>query len=256
MNKLICPICKTELMHKEKIFYCVNNHSFDQAKSGYINLLVGKKPTGDNAMMAKARADFLEKDYYHVLRDYLKEFTKDYACTLDLACGEGYYTRSFSSKEVYGFDLSKEAILYASKKDKSAHYGIASIFDLPIQSNSMDLVTELFAPVPAQEVVRVLKKEGIFLLVSPGPYHLFELKQAIYDTPYLNEYLKVELPLTPYKTLTLKDKVHITSNEEIEALFKMTPYYYKTSKKDQDKLHAINELDVTVEFYVQLFKKD
>ncbi|MCF0114230.1 MAG: hypothetical protein HUJ56_02670, partial [Erysipelotrichaceae bacterium] len=67
---------------------------------------------------------------------------------------------------------------------------------------------------------------------------------------------KVELPLTPYKTLTLKDKVHITSNEEIEALFKMTPYYYKTSKKDQDKLHAINELDVTVEFYVQLFKKD
>lgn len=256
MNKLICPICKKELKHENKTFFCENRHSFDQAKSGYINLLVGKKPTGDNAMMTKARADFLEKDYYHVLRDFLKDFTKDYPCTLDLACGEGYYTRSFTSEEVYGFDLSKEAILYASKKDKNTQYGIASIFDLPIKSNSMDLITELFAPVPEKEIQRILKRNGVFLLVSPGPYHLFELKQAVYDTPYLNEYLKVELPLTPYKTLELKDKVHISSNEEIEALFKMTPYYYKTSMKDQAKLHNINELDVTVEFYIQLFKKD
>lgn len=71
---LICPVCKEKLIKENKTFRCVNNHSFDCAKQGYVNL--SRKQTknhGDNALMVKARTDFLEKDYYDFMRQYVKE---------------------------------------------------------------------------------------------------------------------------------------------------------------------------------------
>mgnify|MGYP003057234303 CR=1 FL=1 len=35
---LICPVCKEKLIKENKTFRCVNNHSFDCAKQGYVNL--------------------------------------------------------------------------------------------------------------------------------------------------------------------------------------------------------------------------
>ena len=70
---LICPVCKKKLIKENKTFQCENNHSFDCAKQGYVNL--SRKQTknhGDNALMVKARTDFLEKDYYDFMRQYVK----------------------------------------------------------------------------------------------------------------------------------------------------------------------------------------
>ena len=70
---LICPVCKEKLIKENKTFRCVNNHSFDCAKQGYVNL--SRKQTknhGDNALMVKARTDFLEKDYYDFMRSICK----------------------------------------------------------------------------------------------------------------------------------------------------------------------------------------
>lgn len=35
---LICPVCKKKLIKENKTFRCENNHSFDCAKQGYVNL--------------------------------------------------------------------------------------------------------------------------------------------------------------------------------------------------------------------------
>ena len=56
---LICPVCKKKLIKENKTFRCENNHSFDCAKQGYVNL--SRKQTknhGDNALMVKARTNF------------------------------------------------------------------------------------------------------------------------------------------------------------------------------------------------------
>ena len=93
---LICPVCKEKLIKENKTFRCVNNHSFDCAKQGYVNL--SRKQTknhGDNALMVKARTDFLEKDYYDFMRQYVKKKAKGNVY-LDAGCGQGYYT-----KEIY-----------------------------------------------------------------------------------------------------------------------------------------------------------
>ena len=37
---LICPVCKEKLIQENKTFRCVNNHSFDCAKQGYVTLMM------------------------------------------------------------------------------------------------------------------------------------------------------------------------------------------------------------------------
>ncbi len=47
-----CPLCQQALLLDEKSYRCENNHSFDQAKQGYVNLLPVQfkhsKEPGDN----------------------------------------------------------------------------------------------------------------------------------------------------------------------------------------------------------------
>ena len=89
--KLICPVCASPLRKENKEAVCDNNHHFDYAKSGYLNLLVSnKKVHGDDAAMVKARTAFLESGGYAFLRNRLSELTEDSHVLADLGCGEGY----------------------------------------------------------------------------------------------------------------------------------------------------------------------
>ena len=72
MNLILsCPICGKTLVREEKRYACAAGHSFDIARQGYVNLLVGKnaKTHGDNAQMIashRAPASFL-RDITHRL---------------------------------------------------------------------------------------------------------------------------------------------------------------------------------------------
>lgn len=259
-----CPICSKELKKIEKSLVCPNKHCFDFSKSGYINLLTGNntKSHGDNRMMVQARSEFLNKNYYQCLIDAIITLLKEIQpkVLVDAGCGEGYYTRQMKQAleqcEVYGFDLSKDAIHHASKQDKLSHYAISSIFSIPLFDHSTDFITSLFAPIAWDEFDRLLKKEGYLLVVSPAPHHLFELKESIYEHPYLNEMPNYTDTRFKMISQTIATKmVHINTQKEIQSLFEMTPYYYKTSLEDKKKLEALNELDVKVEFLLTLFKK-
>ena len=73
----ICPICKSKLNIVGKAYSCENNHSFDIAKQGYVNLLpVNKKHSdnpGDSKEMVLSRREFLEGGYYDCFTDKLCE---------------------------------------------------------------------------------------------------------------------------------------------------------------------------------------
>ena len=65
MINLTCPVCSERLELFEKTYRCSNNHCFDKAKEGYVNLLTGNHKDGsligDNREMAQSRKAFLEK---------------------------------------------------------------------------------------------------------------------------------------------------------------------------------------------------
>jgi 23S rRNA (guanine745-N1)-methyltransferase len=114
---------------------------------------------------------------------------------LDSGSGEGYYTdlveRAVFERDgtsfVSGFDISKEAVKRAAKKNPRIEYAVASSYEMPIADGAADTLYNVFSPLAIEESARVLKQGGRFIMVIPDEEHLFELKAAVYDTPYKNK---------------------------------------------------------------------
>lgn len=256
--EIICPVCKNLLLNDGSRYYCQNKHSFDISKEGYVNLnQKASTNTGDEKEMIKARKQFLEKDYYAFLKDEINKIIASLKpqTLVDLGCGEGYYTQSFNVPEKIGIDLSKEALKIASKHDKTTDYILKTIFDIPVNDESVDLVTTIFAPV-SSDIKRVLKDTGHFILAKPNEKHLFELKQAVYDKPYLNEIEETKIDGLHLKDEIIINQKSLLNNEDLINLFKMTPYYHRTSKTDFSKLFEVNYLEVSFDFIIDIFKKN
>ncbi len=261
----ICPICKNELIKENKSLSCINKHSFDIAKSGYCNLNIqnnSSKSHGDNKEMVNSRTSFLNKDYYLPLKKELISIVKKINPTslVDCGCGEGYYTRGFSQEmdecQVVGVDLSKEAINYASKNDKKCSYIISSLFKIPLVDECSDVLVSIFAPLALDEFYRLLKKDGKLIVVSPKEKHLYGLKKQIYAQAYFNEveYIKDDrFELIDEKVVDAN--IILENQEDIQNLFSMTPYYYKTKKEDKDKLSTLLTLETKISFSIQIYKK-
>ena len=182
---------------------------------------------------------------------------------LDAGCGEGYYTSAMAESleqenlqaSILGVDISKIALNIASKRTKSVQFGVASVFDIPVEDESCDIVTELFAPYCGEEFYRVLKKDGVLLLVIPSQEHLYELKQAVYDKPYKNDVKDYQLKGFELERKTeVFSKIDIDNQEDIKNLFMMTPYYYKTSKEDTARLMKLEKLQTKIQFEILCYR--
>lgn len=261
---LVCPVCGKPLERAENAFKCSLGHSYDIASSGYCNLLCKNKPgdfTGDSREMVAARRKFLDTGAYEKLRDAVCERLKELSpeTAVDAGCGEGYYTREAAKcvkGDFIGIDISKSATQYAAKRDKKTTYVTASAYHMPVEDKCADVIMSLFAPLPAEEFARVLKDDGCVLAAVPGNEHLWELKEAIYDEPYLNREDKHVLDgfyIADKRKITYT--VTVTGNENVKALFSMTPYIHRTSKEGMDRLDNIDEISLTLSFLILTYKK-
>ncbi|MBQ0010084.1 MAG: methyltransferase domain-containing protein [Ruminococcus sp.] len=267
-----CPVCGKPLARNEKTLSCENGHTYDLARKGYVNLLLSQqskdKRHGDDTIMIAARRDFLDSGAYAPLREKTAETVlsraKDGDVLLDVGCGECYYTEAILrradetglSLSALGIDISKEALAYAHKRTADVKLAVASIFSLPVADESVDLLLNMFAPYAPAEFARVLTSGGYLIRTFPREKHLWELKQAVYDTPYENEIETVELSgfdLIREERITYP--LALTSPEQIGALFRMTPYYYKTSKEGQARAAALEQLTVTADFALITYRK-
>lgn len=267
MNNIICPVCSQELTNENKSLRCPDGHCFDIAKEGYVNLISGthKKGSlmGDNKDMALSRRKFLEKGYFDSLVNELISIIKErnLPCPeiLDICCGEGYYSDCILKAvecNVKGFDISKEMVRLAAKRKNKTEYFVANLSRIPLKDKSTDIAFHLFAPFHEKEFSRITSDDGIIITAVAGENHLFELKEILYEKPYKNDEAPPET-----KELILKEKrkvtekIHLSSKEDIDALFKMTPYYYRTSDRDKAKLDRFDELDITVDFAIFIYEK-
>ena len=253
---ILCPVCKKILYREDRSYRCENGHCFDLAKEGYLNLnLKNSQNTGDNPTMIKARKSFLEKGYYQFLRDEVNALIDNEDELVDLACGEGYYTSFFKAKEMIGIDLSKTGLKIASKSDPDGIYLLNSIFHDPLEDESADVITTIFAPLAKEEIVRILKPKGRFIFVRPDQRHLYELKEVLYDEPYLNETKNIDIEgLTLEKQIPIAQKREVPQ-EDLQNLFMMTPYFNTTSDKDKEKLKKSESLNITFAFLIDVYRK-
>lgn len=267
----ICPKCGEELEKNGGSLVCPSRHTYDIARSGYVNLLLPQqmnaKLPGDNKLMVAARKNFLGKGYYGILADkfceVLKRYTPENGTVLDAGCGEGYYTvnaaKALPGAFISGTDISKTAADAAAKRAKSENadnilFSVSSVFHMPVKSGSCDVVTSLFAPYCGEEFLRVLKPEGVFIMVIPSERHLWELKEAVYDEPYLNEVKNYALDgFTLKENIKVNGEIRLDSKEDIQNLFSMTPYYYKTGEEGHKRLEALEKLTTEIGFEILVY---
>lgn len=271
MSHFICPVCGGALREDGNTCRCPSGHSYDRAKSGYINLLMSQnkkeKRHGDDKAMVQARTRFLEAGHYRPLLDALLDIVK--ACApksfilLDLGCGEGFYsdhicramTSHGRSVSVLGVDISKEAVKAYSRRSRDAELAVASSFKLPIADGSCDVILSVFAPFSPSEVQRTLAPGGVFLRAYPLENHLLSMKKLVYEQVYANKLPDRELPgLALDRSHTVRYTLHLDNREEIQSLFMMTPYFYKTSRPGQERLLAAERLDTEIEFGIDVYR--
>ena len=266
----LCPVCGELLTESEKLYCCVKNHNFDKARSGYVNLLSVRqkhaKLPGDNPEMVRARRDFLNHDYYQHLQEALCKAVLKYmpsaGLLLDAGCGEGYYTKKISDAlpeecSCLGIDISKTAADLAARADKKTRYAVGSVFHLPVGEQKIDLLMSVFAPYCGSEFLRVLKSQAFFIMVIPSARHLWELKTAVYDKPYENQVRDYTLDGFAFKEKIISEKeILISSPEDIQNLFQMTPYAYRTSAHERERLEKLQSLHVRTAFEILIYQKE
>ena len=267
----ICPKCSLPLQRSLNTFSCPQKHSYDVAKSGYVNLIIGSKGGvhGDDKEMIDARRSFLSLGHYSPISDKVSEILIKSSrgkeiMILDAGCGEGYYSSKIDQilkkegflTDFYGIDVSKDAILSASKLYKELNLSVASVNALPFPNEVFDAVISLFAPLCESEFHRVLKPGGILITVSPSENHLYGLKEKIYDTPYKNP-PSTFIPTMLQKTAceTKEWCMDLSRQEDITNLFKMTPYYHKSSRQDVEKAFSLTTLSTVIGFDFIVYKK-
>ena len=263
----VCPKCRGRLTVCEGTAKCPLGHSYDRAKSGYFNLLLSAAggTHGDNREMVEARCAFLDTGAYFPLAKKVSELAKLYlsgARVLDIGCGEGYYTNFIEKSlsdvgvEVSAFDISKEAVRYAARRNKNLELAVASAYKMPTADGSFDLAVNMFSPLAKEEIHRTLRKDGIFILTVPGEEHLFGLKSAAYKTPYKNELADPQIDgFELIQTERISYEISLKSREEIRALFMMTPYAYRTPPEDKMRVLALENLKTEADFVIFVYKR-
>ena len=272
-DALLCPICKSrvEIIYENSgRLQCKGPkiHSYDFASGGYVNLGAPvQSGGGDSKQAVRARSDFLNTGLYEPIADALRALLAKYlspdALVIDAGCGEGYYSERIAADgySLAGFDLSKFATDAAAKRAKAkgsanSFFGVASVFSLPIADSSADAVVNIFAPCAENEYSRVLKDGGLLFVVAAGPEHLLGLKKAIYTEIHRNEAradMPVQMKLIHNERLTYS--INVEGNESIKNLFAMTPYYWKTSQNDVQKLEALECLKTEIDINFEVYQK-
>ncbi|QDL74314.1 23S rRNA methyltransferase [Streptomyces malaysiensis subsp. malaysiensis] len=191
---LRCPHCSDAMAMTDGTLRCPLGHSFDVAKQGYVNLLpAAARFSADTAAMVAARADFLAAGHYAPIAEALAALARataptptggDPGCVVDIGGGTGYHharvMAEFPGHEGILLDISKFAARRAARAHPRISAVVADAWDgLPIADGAASVVLNVFAPRNPAELRRILRPEGVLLVVTPRPDHLRELVEAL-----------------------------------------------------------------------------
>ena len=280
---LQCPVCRGPLLSSPGGCRCPRNHPFDAARQGYVNFLLAhkkhSKEPGDSRDMITSRRRFLDRGRYDALSDGINETAAPLLSgpgregavrVLDAGCGEGFYLqrlKDFLARgggehvpvEYYGVDISRFAVRQATQRDRTMHWFVAGITDLPFLPESFDLVLSIFSPAGIAEFSRVLKSTGSLVIAGPGPGHLKGLREIIYPVAREHgessaaEKAKDLFSLSALSRITYQ--LELGSSREIMDLLAMTPYFWNIDRSTWARVEALGSLPLDVDVEIRVFRK-
>jgi 23S rRNA (guanine745-N1)-methyltransferase len=233
---LLCPVhgCRTPLAREERRLICPRGHSFDIARSGYINLLQPQerrsKQPGDTVAAVAARRRLHDRG---VTEPLLRGIAEMLAATpndiaLDAGCGDGFYVGTLARQigfEAHGVDISTRAVDLAARRyppsEGRCEWIVANADRfLPFADRSFSMVLSITGRMNAGEFRRVLRDDGRLLVAVPAPDDLIELRGTGTD--------RVDRTIETFANgFTLADRRRVTALVDLD------------SAAVQDVLHSI-----------------
>ena len=273
-----CPSCDQALILQDdpqpRTYRCNNQHSFDLAREGYLNLLLPQhkrsRNPGDSDEMIRSRQRFLNAGYYEPLSDAIvaavaKAASGPEQTVLDLGCGEGYYMQQLrmasataSTKlKLLGMDISKFAVRLAAKRKMDARLAVDSVYNIPLFENRVDTAISVFSPISIEETARVLKPGGQLIMVGPGAEHLAGLTALIYEQslPHGGNTAGLEKAsqFNLLEQIEIKQTIDVTGSDILDLL-KMTPYYWHSRPEQQEMLAKLDKLATLIHFKINVYQ--
>ena len=236
-----CPICGGTFEIRDLTFFCINNHTFDISKKGYVNFVLnGKIASYDKALFIErketAKAGFFEQ-LNEVILALIRKYNKG-NYILDAGCGEGSTLNTIISQSGncfgVGIDISKDAIMQTEQTDKSV-FLVGDIAHLPIQSDSIDVLLNILTPAHYSEFSRVLK-EGILIKVIPNSNYLQEIRSLYYADSSKKKYSNDTTVEHFYKNFKCLEEINCTyqfrvNDRTLGSILRMTPLLWNIDDK-------------------------
>jgi len=187
---LLCPVrdCHMALACQERRLFCPSGHSFDVARSGYVNLLQPQdrrsKQPGDTAAAVAARRRLHDRG---VTGELLEAIAKILGASpgdrvLDAGCGDGFYLGTLARRigfDAHGVDISIPAVRCAAQRYSECEWIVANADRfVPYADRSFSIVLSITARMNAGEFRRVLRDDGRLFVAIPAPEDFIELRGA------------------------------------------------------------------------------
>ncbi|HEV7241271.1 MAG TPA: methyltransferase domain-containing protein [Thermoanaerobaculia bacterium] len=261
---LVCTVryCRMPLVRREGQYVCANHHSFDVARSGYVNLLQPQdrrsKNPGDNADAVEARRRFYERG--DPLVDAIVRAFPVEGALLDVGCGEGSHLAAFRRAydvEAWGVDISVPAIELAARTHRDCEWVVANADRfLPFADASFDAVLSITARMNADEFRRVLRPNGALLVVIPGAEDLVELREAVQGERVERD--RVERTIAAFAShfaLERRETLrHVARLDRAAMIEVMSSSYRGLRTRERARLEQLDETDVTLARDLLLFR--
>ena len=269
---LACSVrsCGEALARDRARLVCARGHSFDIARSGYVNLLQPNErrspEPGDSREAVAARRRLFERGVGSALVTPLAAILRERgiasgATILDAGCGEGYYLANLSAAlgtNGYGIDISASAIELAAKRYPALTWIVANADRvLPITALAVDAVLSVTARVNAAEFARVLRPDGIAVVVVAGPEDLAELREALMGRADEKDRAAAAIEaMSGAFTLARRSTVRETARLDRDGLHELLASTYRGQRRSQQEtLGDVVGMEVTMAKEVLVFWK-
>lgn len=187
---LLCTVraCRLPLVREAQRVVCPRGHSFDIARSGYLNLLQPQdrrsKQPGDSAEAVAARRRLhalgVTKPFLQAISGMLAPHASDKV--LDAGCGDGFYLGNLAGEagfSAHGVDISIPAVNAAAKSFPACEWIVANADRfVPYADAAFSIVLSITGRMNPAEFRRVLGADGRLLVAIPAPDDLIELRGA------------------------------------------------------------------------------
>jgi len=249
------------LERRGRAFLCSAGHSYDIARTGYVNLLQPQdrrsRAAGDAKAAVAARAALLASGVGRALIDRVTAQAAALALppdavAIDLGSGSGDGLAAVVERCALtgiGIDLSTAAGDHAARRFPSLTWVVANADRrLPLADHSVDLMLSLYGRRNPSEADRVLTPAGVALIAVPAPDDLIELRALVQGEAVERDRANaIVAEHQPEFVLVDRESVRETLDLDRESLVRLLHSSYRGARRAvAERVAALSRMRVTL----------